>query len=90
MTDAKPKLEVLRRRSPGELASCEGYLWHLKTRIGKGSFGEVYLGWNTVGQRERGREGGGGDSGRDGVLLSSLHAEWHNGGGCEGGQEGVL
>ena len=33
---------------PQDSAHCEGYVWHLGTRIGKGSFGEVYLGWSCV------------------------------------------
>lgn len=44
----RPKLADLKKICPQDLAHCEGYVWHLGSRIGKGSFGEVYLGWNTV------------------------------------------
>lgn len=44
----RPKLADLKRHSPQDLAHCEGYVWHLGSRIGKGSFGEVYLGWDSV------------------------------------------
>ena len=45
----RPRLADLKRICPQELSHCEGFVWHLGSRIGKGSFGEVYLGWNTVG-----------------------------------------
>ena len=44
----RPKLADLKKICPQDLAHCDGYVWHLGSRIGKGSFGEVYLGWNTV------------------------------------------
>ena len=44
----RPTLANLKRVCPQDLAHCEGYVWHLGTRIGKGSFGEVYLGWSSV------------------------------------------
>ena len=44
----RPTLASLKRVCPQDLAHCEGYVWHLGSRIGKGSFGEVYLGWTSV------------------------------------------
>ena len=44
----RPRLADLKRQCPYDLAQCEGYVWHLGTRIGKGSFGDVYVGWNSV------------------------------------------
>ena len=48
MSQSRPKLSNLKRVCPQDLAHCEGYVWHLGTKIGKGSFGEVYLGWTNV------------------------------------------
>lgn len=48
MSQSRPKLNNLKRVCPQDLAHCEGYVWHLGTKIGKGSFGEVYLGWTNV------------------------------------------
>ena len=48
MSQSRPKLNDLKRVCPQDLAHCEGYVWHLGTKIGKGSFGEVYLGWTNV------------------------------------------
>lgn len=48
MNQSRPKLSNLKRQCPQDLAHCEGYVWHLGTKIGKGSFGEVYLGWTDV------------------------------------------
>ena len=48
MSQSRPTLSHLKRVCPQDLARCEGYVWHLGTKIGKGSFGEVYLGWNNV------------------------------------------
>ena len=46
----RPKLADLKRVCPQELSHCEGYTWHIGSKIGKGSFGEVYLGWNKIGE----------------------------------------
>ena len=48
MSKTRVKLADLKRVCPQDLAHCSGYVWHLNSRIGKGSFGEVYLGWTSV------------------------------------------
>jgi len=48
MSNKKPTLNQLKQTCPQDLAHCEGYVWHLGTKIGKGSFGEVFLGWSSV------------------------------------------
>lgn len=65
MSKARPRLADLKKKCPQDLASCEGYVWHLGTCIGKGSFGEVFLGWDKVreGDGGRGRERGLGEGG---------------------------
>ena len=58
MARKRPTLQEVQRLYPSDLARCVGYTWHLGTRIGKGSFGEVYLGWTLVSLsagEERGR-----------------------------------
>eukprot|EP00731_Ephydatia_muelleri_P023553 Em0015g1136a len=50
MSGAGVRLEDLKRQAPGDLAHCTGYVWHLKSRIGKGSFGEVFRGWSQDGK----------------------------------------
>jgi len=46
----RPKLAELKRVCPQDLAHCEGYVWHTgaASKLGKGSFGEVFLGWTSV------------------------------------------
>ena len=41
-----PRLAGLKRRCPDTLSTCNGYIWHNETKLGKGSFGEVFLGWD--------------------------------------------
>ena len=48
MSHKRISLQEAQRLYSQDLARCNGYLWHLGTRIGKGSFGEVYLGWTSV------------------------------------------
>ena len=48
MSRKRPTLQEVQRLYPSDMSRCAGYVWHLGTRIGKGSFGEVYLGWTSV------------------------------------------
>ncbi len=35
-----------RHRSAADIARCDGYAWNLRDKLGKGSYGDVYKGWN--------------------------------------------
>jgi serine/threonine protein kinase len=52
MARKRPTLQEVQRLYPSDMARCAGYTWHLGTRIGKGSFGEVYMGWSQDGRQE--------------------------------------
>ena len=52
MSRKRPTLQDVQRLYPSDMFRCSGYTWHLGTRIGKGSFGEVYLGWTVDGKEE--------------------------------------
>ena len=52
MSRKRPTLQDVQRLYPSDMSRCSGYTWHLGTRIGKGSFGEVYLGWTVGGKEE--------------------------------------
>ena len=52
MSRKRPTLQDVQRLYPSDMSRCSGYTWHLGTRIGKGSFGEVYLGWTVDGKEE--------------------------------------
>lgn len=36
-----------RHRSAADIARCDGYAWNLRDKLGKGSYGDVYKGWNS-------------------------------------------
>ncbi len=42
------RLADVKAQSTDKLQCCEGYVWHEDNRIGKGTFGEVFLGWKSV------------------------------------------
>ena len=35
-----------RGKSGADVAHCDGYAWNLRDKLGKGSYGDVYRGWN--------------------------------------------
>ena len=35
-----------RHRAAADVARCDGYAWNLRDKLGKGSYGDVYKGWN--------------------------------------------
>ena len=37
---------MARHRSAADIARCDGYAWNLRDKLGKGSYGDVYRGWN--------------------------------------------
>jgi len=94
----RPKLADLKKICPQDLAHCDGYVWHLGSRIGKGSFGEVYFGWNTVkppSMSQRGPTALGHCHVHAPYPLSRhththAHTGGYGGGGCKGSKERVL
>ena len=84
MARKRPSLKDVQRMYPSDMARCSGFTWHLGTRIGKGSFGEVYLGWSQV-RVAHGQTTGDGDVAASSIVNLSLSVVgWEAGGGRQG------